>query len=258
MFKRAMMLGMIVTLSLATGCTTVQKWAAGGAVVGAGVGAWAGEVGTGLSTAQAAMVGASGGGLLGALVGDAIDEAETGDLRNQISERDNQIGELQSRYNDAQTELGRLRSELEARNREIERLRNQPAGGIGEQARITIAADVLFRPGSAQISDQGKTQLDSAIQQIRGNNNFIMVEGHTDTQPISVSNWRSNWELGAARSLAVLHYLIDNGIAPNRLSAATFSEYQPVGNDMSQNRRAVIVLYDGWRAAEAQRSQAGQ
>jgi chemotaxis protein MotB len=79
-----------------------------------------------------------------------------------------------------------------------------------------------------------------------------MVEGHTDSDPIRHSGWKSNWELGAARSLTVLHYLADKaGVDPAMMSAATFSKYQPVaGNDnaqgKAQNRRAVIVIYNNW------------
>lgn len=250
MFKRATLLTMLMSLVLATGCTTVQKWSAGGAVVGAGVGAVLGEKGHGMSTFQAALVGASGGGLLGALIGDQLEGNRVADLQAQIGDLEKQLADANNRNQSLQDELNNLKAELE-------RLRNQPqqTAGIGEQSRITIAADVLFRPGSAQLSEQGRQELDRAVEQIRGNNNFIQIEGHTDTQPIRVSNWKSNWELGAARSLTVLHYLIEKGIEPSRLSAATFGEYQPVGSDLAQNRRAVIVLYDGWRAAEVQRAQ---
>ena len=65
---------------------------------------------------------------------------------------------------------------------------------------------------------------------------------------IQVSPWKTNWELGSARALAVLHYLVDNhGFDPRRISATTYGEHHPVAvnsteEGRAQNRRAVIVL----------------
>ncbi|MCA9566068.1 MAG: OmpA family protein, partial [Myxococcales bacterium] len=57
----------------------------------------------------------------------------------------------------------------------------------------------------------------------------------------------SNWELSSARALAVVHLLVENGVNPERLSAAGYGEYQPrASNDSadsrSLNRRIEIVM----------------
>lgn len=117
--------------------------------------------------------------------------------------------------------------------------------------RYTIEADVLFDTGKAILKPEGKARIDEAVQDIQINypTNRINIEGHTDTDPIVVSNWQSNWELGAARALAVLHYLEDeHGIEGRLMSATTYSYHQPVaGNDTSegkqQNRRAAITIW---------------
>lgn len=76
---------------------------------------------------------------------------------------------------------------------------------------------------------------------------MIMIEGHTDSDAIR-AGWTSNWELGAARALAVLHFMTKEcGIDGARLSAITYSHYRPVaGNateaERSKNRRAVVVI----------------
>ena len=76
----------------------------------------------------------------------------------------------------------------------------------------------------------------------------VGIEGHTDNVPITRSGWKSNWELSAARSMSVLHYLIDNqGLEPNRLSATGYGEFHPVdSNDTKEgrqkNRRVEIVI----------------
>lgn len=148
-------------------------------------------------------------------------------------------------------------AELEAREPEreyvevpVEVVREVEVPGKAIQ-RYTLSHDVLFDPGKAIIKPGGKAIIDEAVQEIRISypNNRINIEGHTDTDPIVVSNWHCNWELGAARALAVLHYMQDeHGIQGRLMSATTFSFHQPVaGNDTSdgkqQNRRSEIAIY---------------
>jgi chemotaxis protein MotB len=54
----------------------------------------------------------------------------------------------------------------------------------------------------------------------------------------------TNWELSAARSLTVVHYLQDEAkIDPTRLAAVAFGQYRPVSKTKAKNRRIEIVLY---------------
>jgi chemotaxis protein MotB len=54
----------------------------------------------------------------------------------------------------------------------------------------------------------------------------------------------TNWELSAARSLTVVHYLQDEAkLDPTRLAAVAFGQYRPVSKMKSKNRRIEIVLY---------------
>ena len=82
-------------------------------------------------------------------------------------------------------------------------------------------------------------------------NREILIEGHTDNIPISKNyRWKyaSNWELSAARALAVLHYLESkNAIQPGRLSAVAMGEHRPVASNRdasgrAKNRRVEIVV----------------
>ena len=75
----------------------------------------------------------------------------------------------------------------------------------------------------------------------------IRVEGFTDDRPIATSLYPSNWELSSARAIAVVKFLIAQGIAPKHLVAAGFGEFQPldVGTSedaKSQNRRIELKL----------------
>lgn len=207
------------------------------------------DVINGLSAGESALAGAAGGALLGAMIGDYLeDECMEGELDRLRSE----LAAAQGRPTGADpAEVERLR----ARIRELEELL---ASGRGiELERYVLPTDILFAEGRANLTDDGRYKLDMVLSEIRDQypNMFINVEGHTDIQPIVHSNWKSNWELGAARALAVLHYLEDNGVTGERLSATTYSYYQPAvphqegGNQ--ENRRSEIVVYSRTPGAEA-------
>ncbi|MBD3246626.1 MAG: OmpA family protein [Candidatus Omnitrophica bacterium] len=114
---------------------------------------------------------------------------------------------------------------------------------------ITFVAEVLFDSGKAQLRPQSLPILDKVVRILREEvpQNNIGIEGHTDNQPIKYSGWKSNWELSAHRALSVLHYLEEQGISPNRMSAIGYGEFQPVAsNDTDEgrqlNRRVEIVI----------------
>lgn len=113
---------------------------------------------------------------------------------------------------------------------------------------LILPTDILFASGSAKLSKDGR---DAILELGRGLAGLperkFQVEGHTDDVPIKTSMYPSNWELAAARSLGVVKALLEAGLAPQRVSAASFSEYRPrVANDgdpgRAQNRRIEIVV----------------
>ena len=76
---------------------------------------------------------------------------------------------------------------------------------------------------------------------------MLRVDGHTDSRPINTAQYPSNWELSSARAQSVVRFLIEQGIPPNRLAAAGFSQYQPIEQGTSEdamrkNRRIELKL----------------
>jgi chemotaxis protein MotB len=77
------------------------------------------------------------------------------------------------------------------------------------------------------------------------------VEGHTDNVPIRSSRFPTNWELSTARSTSVVAYLVTTfGFAPDRLTAAGYSQYRPVAPNETEagrarNRRVDIIVLNG-------------
>jgi len=244
MLKRTLTLATVLVFSMTMGCTTVQKWMAGGAVVGGAVGGVIGS--TEAEAGEGIIIGALAGATAGGLIGSIIE-------RNEIKALEDEIASLKGQLaaKDQELEAAKKRiAELEAQLKELQdKLKNARIAAV----EISLAADLLFKPGSARLSNEGKAELDKAAQTIMSQHKdkFIMIEGHTDSQPIKASGWKSNWELGSARALAVLHYLSAKGVDPALLSAATFSKYQPVASNdtkegMAKNRRAILVVYTNW------------
>ena len=107
---------------------------------------------------------------------------------------------------------------------------------------------VLYDSGSATLNPQSRPLLDRIAQLLRTEfDHPIVVEGHTDGQPISCGQFPSNWELSLARAMAVVRSLQNAGVDPTFLSAAGYGQYQPIAaNDSAENRslnrRIEIVL----------------
>jgi chemotaxis protein MotB len=63
--------------------------------------------------------------------------------------------------------------------------------------------------------------------------------GHTDNVPIRTSSYPSNWELSAARALAAVRFLVDDGgVDPKRIAAVAHGEFQPISSNSTPERRA--------------------
>lgn len=265
MVKRLTTLALLVIVTASMGCakmTTTHKWMAGGAAAGAAIGGIWGADGSGLLNAgEGAAIGAVTGATAGALVGEAMEQNDMECLHTKtIQEKEAEIAKLQEANRKLATEKQSLEEELKVAKRKIEDLNGQVANLTDELAKckgsrieLTFEAGILFKPGSKVLSDKGKAALDTAVAKIKSayDGKYVMVEGHTDSDPIKASNWQTNWELGSGRSLAVLHYLISKGIDPAKCAASTFSQYKPVADNgtkdgKAKNRRAVIVINSGW------------
>jgi chemotaxis protein MotB len=92
--------------------------------------------------------------------------------------------------------------------------------------------------------------------------NPLRLEGHTDSVPINTARFRSNWELSAARSIAMLELLNTKfGIERDRMAIVGYADTVPVASNdtdagRARNRRVDIVVVSpaGMRVEPAQSS----
>ena len=150
-------------------------------------------------------------------------------------------------------ELANYRSEFFGKLRDI--LGNRPDMRIVGD-RFVLQSEVFFDTGKADLKPEGHDELDkvaAAIASLEGQIPaeipwVLRVDGHTDVRPIT-GQFKSNWDLSAARAIAVVNYLVDKGVKPAHLVAAAFGEFQPIdaGNTEDayrRNRRIEFKLTD--------------
>ena len=183
---------------------------------------------------------------------EALDASEKKDKDSQAK-----IADIGQRLNVALAqrvqELSRYRSDFFGRLRAI--LGNRPdIRVVGD--RFVFQSEVFFDTGKSTLDKaEGRAELDglaSALleleKKIPGEIAWVLrVDGHTDVRPISGPQFRSNWDLSAARAISVVQYLIGKGVSPQRLVAAGFGEFQPIDPEKTEeaygrNRRIELKL----------------
>jgi chemotaxis protein MotB len=192
-------------------------------------------------------------------------------LRRQIAALESALDVSEKKEKDAQlhiADLGqRLNVALAQRVQELSRYRSDFFGKLrdilGNRPDIRIVGDrfvfqseVFFDSGQAVLRPEGRAELDKLAtalldleKQIPSEINWVLrVDGHTDTRPLTgASQFKTNWDLSAARAISVVQYLIGKGVPPQRLVAAGFGEFQPIDQGTtdeahSRNRRIELKL----------------
>ncbi len=187
-----------------------------------------------------------------AAIETALDASEQKNKESQ-----NRIADLGQRLNLALAqkvqELTKYRSDFFGKLREI--LGNRPDMRIVGD-RFVLQSEVFFDTGKAEMKPEGRAELDkvaSALTQLEGQIPadipwVLRVDGHTDVRPTGTAGqFKSNWDLSAARAIAVVQYLISKGVMPKRLVAAGFGEFQPIDTATTEdayrkNRRIEFKL----------------
>ena len=182
---------------------------------------------------------------------DALAASENRDRESQA-----RIADLGSRLNVALAqrvqELARYRSDFFGRLRQILGNR-QDIRIVGD--RFVFQSELFFERGQAVLKAQAMPELDRIAallaeleRQIPPDIPWVLrVDGHTDIRPINTAQFPSNWALSAARAIAVVQYLVQKGVPPQRLVAAGFGEFQPLDpatteEAYARNRRIELKL----------------
>jgi chemotaxis protein MotB len=186
-----------------------------------------------------------------AMLAQALDAAQAADKQDNV-----QIVDLGKQLNEALArkveELQSYRSEFFGTLRQI--LANEPNIKIVGD-RFVFESDVLFPLDQATMTPAGQAEIGDVAKaiikiagKIPGNLNWVLsVDGYADAQPITGGPFRDNYDLSAARALAVLHLLVKDGVPADRVAATAFGSANPIATgataqDYAQNRRIEFRL----------------
>jgi chemotaxis protein MotB len=117
--------------------------------------------------------------------------------------------------------------------------------------KIVIQTDKIFKPGSDELTNEGKNYLNEILEQIKSKGfSEIRIESHTDSIPIQTNKhiYPTNWELAAHRATAIVRFFISSGIEQNKIYAVSYGDSRPLTSNSTeegrrQNRRIEILVY---------------
>ena len=112
---------------------------------------------------------------------------------------------------------------------------------------VSFKDTVLFESGSTVLTDPARNTLGKFVVYLFGLPNDVVVEGHTDNQPIRSNVFPSNWELSSARAGAVARFFEKEGVKGQRIKVIGYGEFRPrFRNDTATkrtlNRRIDVVI----------------
>jgi chemotaxis protein MotB len=112
---------------------------------------------------------------------------------------------------------------------------------------ISFTQAALFPSGEDVIAKDTYPSIRKIANAMSQIPNPVRMEGHTDAVPIHNSRFKSNWELSAARSIALLELFTSFDVSRERLSIAGYADTAPLeGNETEEgrarNRRVDIII----------------
>ena len=196
------------------------------------------------------------------LLSGCVSKGKYTDLEGQYNALQGQYKQLEGQYTNLQGQYQRLQqssaaqaaqssAELAAARKEASAEKAQ-VGRFQEALKFTLNSDLLFRPGSWEISPRGKDLIAKLAPKLAPyQQNKLVVNGYTDNAPVGPALKRegvtSNEVLSQKRAEAVMQYLISQGVKPDMISARGFGDANPIGSNKTakgraQNRRVEVTL----------------
>ncbi|MCO4744475.1 MAG: OmpA family protein [Proteobacteria bacterium] len=113
--------------------------------------------------------------------------------------------------------------------------------------RIVILEKILFYVNEARIKPESHDVLDAVVMTVMDNPHLehVRVEGHTDSD----GSERYNQDLSERRAAAIVDYLVEHGIEPERLESKGYGEMYPIAENNTRdgkqkNRRVEFVIVE--------------
>ncbi|MDR0515612.1 MAG: OmpA family protein [Fibromonadaceae bacterium] len=120
---------------------------------------------------------------------------------------------------------------------------NSSDGGTGEcipgetgNKLEALSSKINFLSGKAELTEESKESLDEIAEILINqlSESKVAIGGHTD----NVGKPESNQKFSEERSQAVKQYLVEKGIATNRLQAIGYGDTKPIADNKTADGRA--------------------
>ncbi|MDX1686055.1 MAG: OmpA family protein [Saprospiraceae bacterium] len=183
-----------------------------------------------------------------------INELETNNskLKTDVANTERELKNADMKLSDAEQKAAAVKAKIDRIKQQIkETVMAAKEADLDVEAKdvklhVSLANEVLFRPGNADLSKEGKELISQLANVFKEEDMHIMVEGHTDEDPIRRSRYlfNDNWDLSCARAASAVRALIEGGVDPASLTAAGRAYYESVdgeveGEDMKAAKRRI-------------------
>lgn len=180
-------------------------------------------------------------------------EQERDRLKAELAQVQGSLATTQKFAESLDADARALREALERSKQLTSQLEGQLKGLEGvtvEGGKVRLEGEVFFDSGKATIKKSAEATLTKVGQVLKQSGVALRIDGHTDSQPIQKSGWKSNHDLAAARALAVFNFFRDEGISEDKMHIVAYGPNKPkASNDTAegrrQNRRVEILLLSG-------------
>jgi chemotaxis protein MotB len=205
--------------------------------------------------------------LLDALRDTQIDlqrrEDDLRELEEMLNAKERRLNEVESALKEREARVKELEDLIAQKDAAVRALKDRIAQallgfkdkGLTVEQRngkiyVSLEAKLLFPSGSTVVNSEGRQALLDLAQVIKDEQDItILVEGHTDTDPINGgAAMKDNWDLSVLRATSVVRIMTqDGGVNQSMLTAAGRGEYVPVADNntadgKAKNRRIEIIL----------------
>jgi chemotaxis protein MotB len=123
---------------------------------------------------------------------------------------------------------------------------------------VSLKQAAFFSSGTDAVDLATLPTIEKVAGALKAVSNPVRIEGHTDAVPIHTARFRSNWDLSAARSIAIMEALSNRfQIARDRMSIAGYADTVPVADNdtpegRARNRRVDLVILNNYAIAKTE------
>lgn len=113
---------------------------------------------------------------------------------------------------------------------------------------VSLKQAAFFPSGGDEIDPSMYPTIEKLSEALNAVGNPVRIEGHTDSQPMHSARFQSNWELSAARAIAMMNVLVNRyHVNEDRMGIVGYADKDPESeNDTpegrAKNRRVDVVI----------------